>query len=102
MRKRLFALVIWSFVLGPSTLFAFPSVYSTGTTIYKPDKAWNGYTIHPNPQGAILIDMNGNVVKQWKGLDGGGGTGPYRIFPGGFVMGSRGPRGAPHQEPGRN
>lgn len=98
MRKRLFALVMWLLALGPTPLFAFPSVYPTGTTIYKPDKAWNGYTIHPNPQGAIVIDMNGNVVKQWKGLDGGAAFGPYRIFPGGFVMGSRGSRAGPYQD----
>lgn len=98
MLQHLFALVMYSVALSPSMLFAYPSVYPTGTTIYKPDKAWNGYTIHPNHEGAIVIDMNGNVVKQWKGLDGGAGTGPYRILPGGFVMGSRGPRGAPHQD----
>jgi len=98
MLRYLFALLLYLVVLSASLAFAFPSVYPTGTTIYKPDSAWNGYTIHPNPQGAIVIDMNGTVVKQWKGLNGGAGTGPYRIFPGGFVMGSRGPRGIPHQE----
>jgi Arylsulfotransferase (ASST) len=98
MIRRFFARAICALVLGPSILFAFPSVYPTGTTIYRPDKAWNGYTLHPNPEGAILIDMNGNMVKQWKGLDGRGGSGPYRILPGGFAMGSRGARGAPHQD----
>src|SRR5262245_20902343 len=98
MIKHLFALLICALVLGPSTLSAFPSVYPTGTTIYKPDKAWNGYTIHQHSQGAVLIDMNGNVLKQWRELFGGGGSGPDRILPGGFVMGSRGPRGAPHQD----
>ena len=96
--RHLFALLMYLVALSPSMLFAYPSVYPTGTTIYKPDKAWNGYTIHPNREGAVVIDMNGNVVKQWKGLDGGAGTGPYRILPGGFVMGSRGPRGTPHQD----
>ena len=34
--------------------------------------------------GNVLIDMNGNVVKIWKGVDGF----PARILPGGFMLGS--------------
>jgi hypothetical protein len=60
---------------------AYPSVYPTGTTIYYPEKCWNGYT-------ATLIDMNGNVVQLWQGLHGF----PNTILPGGFVMGSTGER----------
>ncbi len=97
MRPRcLFVFLICSLVLGPALLFAFPTVYPTGTTIYKPDKAWNGYTISPNPQGAILIDMNGNVVKQWKGI--GGVENPNKILPGGYVMGTTGNRGPGYQD----
>jgi hypothetical protein len=53
-----------------------PSIYPTGTTIYYPEKCWNGYTLFPaelhrnNGYGAVLIDMNGNVVNRWQGLDG--------------------------------
>ena len=44
-----------------------PSVFPTGTTIYDPAKCWNGYTLIPMKKiGAMLIDMNGNVVKVWK------------------------------------
>jgi hypothetical protein len=70
------------------------TVYPTGTTIYDPEKCWNGYTIFQatmffgNEVGAVLIDMNGNVVNQWKGLDGI----PNKILPGGYVMGSTGTR----------
>lgn len=70
------------------------SVYPTHTTIYDPEKCWNGYTIfHPGqPEsrdfGAILIDMNGNVVNHWKGLHGF----PNKMLPGGYVMGSTGTR----------
>lgn len=94
--RCLFVLLICLVVSGPSILHAFPSVYPTGTTIYKPDKAWNGYTIFPNPQGAILIDMNGNVVKQWRGV--GGAEHPNKILPGGYVMGTTGNRGPGHQD----
>ena len=39
-----------------------PSIYPTGTTIYDPEKCWNGYTIYSAREtGAALIDMNGNV-----------------------------------------
>lgn len=70
------------------------SVFPTGTTIYEPSKCWNGYTVFPASMfnaddiGAVLIDMNGNVVNQWKGLDGM----PNKMLPGGFIMGSTGCR----------
>ncbi|NKB35019.1 MAG: hypothetical protein GKR91_18135 [Pseudomonadales bacterium] len=72
--------------------FTYPSVFPTGTTIYYPEKTWNGYTIHdaPVPHGAVLIDMNGNVVKQWKQIT--SVPGPFRILPGGYVMGGDTPR----------
>ena len=45
------------------------TVYPMGTTIYKPDKCWNGYTLIPESIGdkkpMRLIDMNGNVVHTW-------------------------------------
>jgi hypothetical protein len=67
----------------------YPSVYPTGTTIYHPDKCWNGYTIFQAREvGASLIDMNGNVVQVWEGLKGF----PNSILPGGYVMGSTGDR----------
>jgi hypothetical protein len=71
-----------------------PSVYPTGTTIYYPEKCWNGYTLFQselhrnNGYGAVLIDMNGNVVNRWKGLDGF----PNKMLPGGHIMGSTGVR----------
>jgi hypothetical protein len=66
------------------------SVYPTGTTVYDPEKCWNGYTIFQafmfegKRALAVLIDMNGNVVNQWKGLDGI----PNKMLPGGYVMGT--------------
>jgi hypothetical protein len=71
-----------------------PSVYPTGITIYEPEKCWNGYTLfgaelhRNNGYGAVLIDMNGNVVNHWQGLDGF----PNKMLPGGHVMGSTGVR----------
>jgi len=78
-----------------SSANAGPTVFPTGTTIYDPDRAWNGYTIHDTPAegGAVLIDMNGNPVKRWPGMIGF----PPRILPGGFVMGGMTSRN-PHQE----
>lgn len=69
------------------------SIYPTGTTIYDPDRSWNGYTIfQARDVGATLIDMNGNVVNQWKDLMGF----PNRILPGGYVFGSTGVRNPKH------
>ncbi len=66
-----------------------PSVFPTGTTIYKPEKCWSGYTLMPIKKvGAVLIDMNGNVVKVWKNFQGF----PNKLLPGGYVMGSLGLR----------
>ena len=80
-----------------ATMWAVPSVYPTGTTIYDPGKAWSGYTVFVLPEtGAVLIDMNGAVVKQWADFEGASG-GPTRVLPGGYVMGALGRR-PPHQE----
>jgi hypothetical protein len=74
------------------------SVYPTGTTIYDPARAWNGYTVLSPlaTQQAIVVDMNGTVVKRWDGFNNSAG-GPARVFPGGFVIAAGGAR-PPHQE----
>lgn len=74
------------------------SVYPTGTTIYDPDRAWNGYTVLSPlaTQAVLVIDMNGHVVKQWEGYNNSAG-GPARVMPGGVVMAASGAR-PPHQE----
>jgi len=74
------------------------SVYPTGTTIYDPDRAWNGYTVLSplGTQAVVVIDMNGTVVKRWEGYNNSAG-GPARVLPGGFVVGASGAR-PPHQE----
>ena len=72
-------------------LLAGPSIFPTGTTIYHPDRAWNGYTVLSplGTQAVIVIDMNGNIVKQWDGYNNSAG-GPARVLPGGVVDGSGG------------
>ncbi len=77
---------------------AAPSVYPTGTTIYDPAQAWNGYTVLSplGTQAAVVIDMNGNEVKRWDGYINSAG-GPARVLPGGGVIAANGAR-PPHQE----
>lgn len=66
-----------------------PSIYPTGTTVYMPEKCWNGYTLFEAPgRGIFLINMNGKVVRFWNGLQGF----PAKILPGGSVIGQRGER----------
>jgi hypothetical protein len=66
------------------------TVYPTETAIHDPKKYWNGYTMFQPAmfQGkkamAVLIGMIGNVVNQWKGLDGFFN----KILSGGYVLGS--------------
>lgn len=70
---------------------AIPSIFPTGTTIYNPEKCWNGYTLfHEIDKGATLIDMNGNVVRSWKDFQGF----PNKMLPGGYILGSLGVRKA--------
>jgi hypothetical protein len=80
------------------TASASPSVYPTGTTIYDPTRTWNGYTVLSvlGTQAAIVIDMNGNVVKRWDGYNDSAG-GPARVLPGGGIIAAAGAR-PPHQE----
>jgi hypothetical protein len=97
MKKTVYAALSCLSLCLPSLLLSYPSVYPTGTTIYHPEETWNGYVVFdaPDGQGTILIDMNGNVVRQWTEIS--SVPGPFRILPGGFVMGGDVPR-PPHQE----
>ncbi len=85
-------------VVASALLLAAPSVFPTGTTIYHPDRAWNGFTVLSplGTQAVIVIDMNGKIVKQWEGYNNSAG-GPARVFPGGVVMAAAGAN-PPHQE----
>ena len=84
--------------LSAAPMVAAPSVYPTGTTIYDPDKAQNGYTVLStlSTPAVVVIDMNGRVVKRWEGFNVSAG-GPARILPGGIVMASSGANPG-HQE----
>ena len=80
------------------TAGAAPTVFPTGTTIYYPDQAWNGYTLLSilDARGAVLVDMNGRVVRHWENFNLAPG-GPARMLPGGIIIGSTGAN-PPHQE----
>lgn len=67
----------------------YPTIYPTRTTVYNPDKCWNGYTLfQARGVGATVIDMNGNVVKQFRYLHGM----PNVMLPGGIILGHSGRR----------
>src|SRR5512142_277259 len=89
MKKIVLVVGLCALLIVPATLFGFPSVYPTGTTIYKPDKCQNGFTVYATEtegEGAVLIDMNGNIVKQWKNMS--NLDHPVKILQGGYIMGS--------------
>ena len=72
------------------------TIFPTGVTIYNPEKCWSGYTIFQAAErGALLIDMNGNEVRMWEGLQGF----PNKMLPGGYVMGSLGERNPKYDRP---
>ena len=68
-------------VLVPAATHSHPTVYPLGTTVYKPDKCWNGFTILSADKG-LLIDMNGNLVHLWKGKL----HHPNKVYPGGYLL----------------
>lgn len=85
-------------VLAAALVVGAPRVFPTGTTSYDPSRAWNGYTVLSplGTQAALVIDMNGNVVKRWDGYNSSAG-GPARVLPGGVVVGAAGAN-PPRQE----
>ena len=69
--------------------WSFPTVFPHGVTLYNPKKCWGGYTVFPTEaegEGSVLIDMNGNVVKQWKAMS--NTEHPVKILKGGYIMGA--------------
>ena len=97
-RRQLKIFVVAAAMIGFASplINAVVSVYPTGTTIYQPDKTWSGFTLldAADGDGAVLIDMNGNIVRRWPEL---AGMGPFHMFPDGYVMGGSEYR-APYQE----
>ncbi len=68
---------------------AFPSVFPHGTTIYKPEKCQNGFTVfgvETKGEGCVLIDMNGNTLKEWKHVS--ELEHPVKMLKGGYIMGA--------------
>jgi hypothetical protein len=67
----------------------YPTVYPTGTTVYDPVKAFNGFTVFQAKEcGCLVVDMNGAEVKLWRNLHGF----PNKLLPGGHVLGHTGER----------
>ncbi|HEX5108739.1 MAG TPA: aryl-sulfate sulfotransferase [Vicinamibacterales bacterium] len=87
------ALTPAALILASALAVSGQSVYPTGTTIYEPARAWSGFTVLSplNTPSAIVIDMNGTVVKQWEGYNNSAG-GPARVLPGGDVIAAAGAR----------
>jgi hypothetical protein len=77
--------------LAPAPMAASPTVFPTGTTIYRPDHVWNGFTVLSllETPAVVVLDMNGREVWRWRDynlLPGG----PARVLPGGVVVASFG------------
>ena len=68
---------------------SYPTVYPTGTTLYQPEKCFNGYTVYEAKEaGVLIIDMNGREVQFFDGLHGF----PAKLLPGGYLLGHTGER----------
>ncbi len=69
--------------LMPTLAQAMPQVYATGTTIYKPEKCYNGFTMVAGGTPR-MVDMNGNLVNDWS-ASGANGF-PAKPLPGGSIL----------------
>lgn len=67
----LFASVMMTVCFITSSVFAIPSIYPTGTTIYYPGETYDGYTLYYSggKQQILLISMTGNIVHSWEHAD---------------------------------
>jgi hypothetical protein len=83
------ALAVSALAAGP--MAASPTVFPTGTTIYQPDKAWNGLTVLSllGTPAVVVLDMDGREVWRWDDYNLAPG-GPARVLPGGIVVASVG------------
>jgi hypothetical protein len=77
------------YLLAQTTIFPDSTDSTEGLKIYKPDKAFNGYTyfsaMNPLDPRTVLIDMEGKEVHSWPL----GGV-PSKMLPGGSLIGSQG------------
>ena len=96
--SRLFQFLSGVSLIAAALAVAAPTVYPTGTTLYEPGKAWNGYTVLSilDTPKAVVIDMNGRVVKEWEDYNVSAG-GPARVLPGGVVIATAGAN-PPHRK----
>ena len=86
------AAITASAALTPKVSFSFPTVFPHGTTIYKPEKCWPGYTVFGTEvveEGTVLINMNGEVVHQWKNIC--QAEHPPKLLKGGYLAGTMRP-----------
>ena len=70
--RRCILVLVVSLVTATAPVFSWPTVHPTGTTLYNPEAASNGYTLFApvgkNENGAstvFLINMSGEVVHRW-------------------------------------
>ena len=92
MKRSFLCVALLLCFIFPVSLFAFPSVFPHGTTIFYPDKTFSGYTILTTEGNqTIIIDMNGKVVHHWENLC--DNEHPAKLLPGGYAMGATGNRG---------
>jgi len=81
MKRLIGCIALVLMLVIPVVMTANPTVYPLGTTVYKPEKCWNGFTILSVDKG-VLIDMNGNLVHLWEGKL----HHPNKVYPGGYLL----------------
>ncbi len=84
------ALAAAGLIVKPLDTMAFPTVFPHGTTIYKPEKCFNGFTVfgtEVESEGTVLINMNGKVVRQWKDIC--QAEHPAKLLKGGYLAGTK-------------
>lgn len=78
-------LILLALLAFPALALASPQVYPCGTVKYVPEKCCNGFTLI-GAGTARLVDMNGNLVHEWKNTAGM----PNKVYPGGMLISGSG------------
>ena len=76
MRKTYFLLIVVFLFSSNHKAFCWPTVFATGVTIHKPEKAYQGYNLYVTMgknEPIKLIDMEGNIITTWE-------TGPFYVY----------------------
>ena len=83
MKRYLFSILLLVLIFPAYLNAGWPTSYPLGLTVYKPEKAFPGFTIlAPTRKNPMLIDKNGFFIRFWNMPI----NGPVKLLPDGHIM----------------